>query len=222
MLSANDCAVLFDLDGVIVDTKEAHFASFVQLGKEVGYSISEDLFRSVFGRRNEYIFPFLYGEDLPKERVAWLSQRKEEIFRDMIRGNVQALPGAVELLHALKAAGFHLAIGTSTPRENLEMILASLGVETLFDTKVTSEDVTKGKPDPQVFCLGAERLGVPPAHCVVVEDAVAGVEAALNGGMKALGVTTNHSRESLAEATRVVDSLAEVAPDDFLALCNTK
>ena len=218
MLVATDCAVLFDLDGVIVDTKDAHYESFVLLGKEVSYTIDDEQFRHLFGRRNDDIFPILYQRPLPEEQVRRLADRKEAIFRDLIRGNVTALPGVTTLLPALAAAGFHLAIGTSTPRENVAMVLASLGIAAYFHAIVSAEDVTVGKPDPQVFLLGAERLGIPPAQCVVVEDAVAGVQAALRGGMKALAVTTNHSREDLAIATRVVDSLAEVTPADFLAL----
>ncbi|HEY3379635.1 MAG TPA: HAD-IA family hydrolase [Armatimonadota bacterium] len=218
MISASDCAVIFDLDGVIVDTKAAHKAAFLQLGDEVGYSMTDEQFRHAFGRRNEEIFPYLYGQPLPPERVAWLADRKEAIFRDLVRGKVQALPGVPKLLPALRDAGFHLAIGTSTPRANVDLILDALQIAALFETIVSAENVTKGKPDPQVFCLGAERLGIPPARCVVVEDAIAGVQAARRGGMKALGVTTNHERESLHEANRVVDSLAEVTPTDFLAM----
>ena len=218
MLLADSCAVIFDLDGVIVDSKDAHEAAFIQLGREAGYSISAEQFRDTFGRRNEEIFPLLYGHPLPEERVRWLADRKEAIFRDMVAGQVTPLPGVRELLPALAAAGFHRALGTSTPRANVELILRELDLREYFETIVGSEDVNKGKPDPRVFSLGAERLGIPPALCVVVEDAVAGVAAALNGGMKALAVTTNHSRASLHAAHRVVDSLAEVTPADFLAL----
>jgi len=218
MISAKNCAVLFDLDGVIVDSKEAHREAFIQLGREAGYGISPQQFRDTFGRRNEEIFPLLYGHPLPAERLSWLAERKEAIFRELVGGQVTALPGVPELLAALAAAGFHRALGTSTPRANVELILRELALSDYFETIVSAEDVSKGKPDPQVFCAGAARLGIAPAHCVVVEDAVAGVEAALNGGMKALAVTTNHSRTSLAAAHRVVDSLAEVDAADVLAL----
>lgn len=218
MLSPEQCGVIFDLDGVIVDTKEAHFVSFVQLGTEAGYSISPEQFKHTFGRRNNDIFPILYGHALPPAEIERLSERKEAIFRDRVRGRVSALPGVNTLLPALQAAGFHLAIGTSTPRANVELILSELHFDRYFDAIVSAEEVTCGKPDPQVFLLAAARLQMPPAHCVVIEDAVAGVEAALAGGMKALAVTTNHSRDALSHATRVVDSLAEVAPEDFLAM----
>jgi len=218
MLSPVDCAVLFDLDGVIVDTKSAHFASFAQLGAEVGYAISAEQFKHIFGRHNRDIFPILYGRPLPVEEVDALADRKEALFRDLIRGQVTALPGVAALLPTLCAAGFRLAIGTSTPRANVDLILESLHFFPYFQAIISAENVSIGKPDPQVFLLAAAALDRPPAHCVVVEDAVAGVQAALSGGMHALAVTTNHSRHDLRHAARVVDSLAEVGPEAFLEL----
>lgn len=218
MLTMQDCAVLFDLDGVIVDTKEEHFESFAQLGVEAGYTISEEQFCHVFGWRNDEIFPFLYGESLPEERIRWLADRKEAIFRDLVRDHITALPGVPELIPALHTAGFQLSIGTSTPRDNVDLILAALKLRPYFAAIVTGDDVQKGKPDPEVFLRGAEQLHIPPQQCVVVEDAVAGVQAAINGGMQSLAVTTNHPRQSLCKASRVVDSLAEVSPADIFAL----
>ncbi len=218
MLSPTDCGILFDLDGVIVDTKAAHFASFVKLGEEAGYTISEEQFRHVFGRRNNDIFPLLYGHPLSEEEIDRLSDRKEAIFREIIRGKVAPLPGVCALLPALRDAGFAIALGTSTPRANVDQILGELNLRQYFSGMVTAEDVTIGKPDPQVFLRAAASVHRQPARCVVVEDAVAGVQAALNGGMKALAVTTNHAREALSMAHRVVDSLAEVGPADFLTL----
>jgi beta-phosphoglucomutase len=218
MLVPDQCGVLFDNDGVIVDTAEGHFRSFQKLGEDVGYAISYEVFASLFGRHNRDIFPILIGHDLPADEIEDLSNRKEAIFRDIIRGNIVPLPGVPELLRGLREAGIHVAMGTSTPRENVELILGSLNLMRYFEVIVAAEDVTRGKPDPQVYLLGAQRLGLEPVRCVVVEDAVAGVQAALNGGMKALGVTTNHPRAALAHAHRVVDSLAEVGPADMLAL----
>ncbi|OPZ85865.1 MAG: Phosphorylated carbohydrates phosphatase [bacterium ADurb.Bin429] len=220
MLTPAQCAVLFDNDGVIVDTAEGHYQSFALLGKDEGYTVTREQFAGLFGRHNRDIFPILIGHALPDDEIARLADRKEALFRELVKDSIAALPGVLALLPALKAAGFHVAMGTSTPRANVDLILGALGLAPYFDTIVSAEDVTRGKPDPQVFLLGAERLGIPPARCVVVEDAVAGVQAAKRGGMKALGVTTNHPREALSEADRVVDSLSEVGPADFLALLN--
>lgn len=218
MLSPDQCAVLFDLDGVIVDSKEAHFQAFKQLGEEVGYDFTRETFTHIFGMHNNEIFPILFGGPLPQERIDEFGNRKEAIVREMIRGHVESLPGARALIRALKEDGFHLAIGSSTPLANVELILGELGLREYFQTIISAENVREGKPNPQVFLLGAEALGVPPERCVVIEDAVAGVQAAHNGGMKALAVTTNHSREALSKAERVVDSLEEVGPEELLQL----
>ncbi|MHB0938276.1 MAG: HAD family hydrolase [Armatimonadota bacterium] len=218
MLSAASCAVLFDLDGVIVDSKEAHFLAFQRFGEEAGYDFTRETFTHIFGMHNNEIFPILFGHPLPQAEIDRMAERKEAIVREMIRGHVAALPGAAALVRALRDAGFHLAIGTSTPLANVELILGELGLREFFQTIISAENVKEGKPHPQVFLLGAEALGIPPERCVVVEDAVAGVHAAHNGGMKALAVTTNHSREALGKAERVVDSLEEVGAEDFLRL----
>lgn len=221
MLTPAQCGIIFDNDGVLVNSSEEHYLTFVALGEEAGYTITREQFLHLFGRHNRDIFPILFGHQLPVEEIAALSARKEELFRAMVRGHVRALPGVLALLPALRAAGFHLAVGTSTPRDNLDLILSELGIAADFEAIASAEDVTRGKPDPQVFLIAAERLGIAPAHCVVVEDAVAGVQAACAGGMRALAVTTNHTRAALQQADRVVDSLTEVGPADFLALLQT-
>ncbi len=218
MTMATNMAVIFDMDGVIVDTTESHFKSFVELGEEVGYDMSRDLFKSIFGMHNNDIFPLLFNRQMSHDECNKLSDRKEDVFRDIIRGNVTALPGVLKLIPALKNAGFKVALGTSTAPKNVDLVLNDLDLMQYFDGMATAIDVVKGKPDPQVFLIAAKRIDMDPSRCVVIEDAVAGVQAALSAGMKALGVTVNHSREALSKAHRVVDSLEEVTPDDFINL----
>src|SRR5439155_13625408 len=122
------------------------------------------------------------------------------------------MDGAVELIDALAAAGFLLAVGSSGPPENISLCLAKLGRRANFSAVVTGSDVTRGKPDPQVFELASERLGVPASVCAVVEDAVHGVEAAKRAGMISIGLTGTTDRERLGSADLVVDSLRELSP----------
>ena len=222
MLSPDRCGIIFDLDGVLVNSGEEHYQSFARLGEEAGYTITREQFRGLFGRHNSDIFPIVCGRPLPADEIARLADRKETIFRELLRGRVAALPGVHALLPSLRDVGFHLAIGSSTPRANVEMILNELALIDLLEVIVSAEDVTNGKPDPQVFLLAAQKLGIPAAHCVVVEDAVAGVQAAKSGGMLALAVTTNHPREALKQADYVVESLAELSPMDFIALLSMR
>lgn len=218
MIPVKNMAVIFDMDGVIVDTTEGHYLSFVQMGKEVGYEMSRECFKSIFGMHNNDIFPLLLNRKLEQKECDKFSNRKEELFRNIIRGNITALPGITTLIPSLKNAGFKIALGTSTALENVELVLTDLKLRRYFDGMATAEDVVRGKPDPQVFLMAAQRIGISPSQCVVIEDAVAGIQAALAAGMKAIGVTTNHSREALSKAHRVIDSLEEVTPDDFFEL----
>ena len=164
----------------------------------MGRELSEADFRRTFGMRNDAVLRDLLGE-LPPAEVERLAVRKEELFRRAARGNIVALPGALALLRLLRERGFRLALVSSTPYANIELMLRSLGVEADFDVVVAGEDVTRGKPNPEGFLLAAERLGVKPAECVVIEDAQAGVEAAKRGGMRCVGVCRDRPRERAGE-----------------------
>ncbi len=209
---------IFDLDGVLIDSSALHLASWKQVGAEMGFTMTDEIFWETFGMPNRQILPLLYERPLSAEEIQALSEQKEEAYRALAGGSVAPLPGAVALLHSLKDAGFRVALGSSTPRSNLRVILPALGIEWAFDAVVCGDDVTHGKPDPEVFRTAGERIGVPSERCVVVEDAVVGVQAARGAGMRCLAVTTTHPREKLAEADRVVISLEEVDARDFEAL----
>lgn len=202
--------VIFDLDGVLVDSSEFHFQAWQIWAKRHGTTMTYEFFRETFGMVNDNIIPHLIPRKLTKEELKALSDEKEAIFREVAKGKIKPLKGAVELVRALQAAGYKLAIGSSTPRKNIEVVLESIGLDDAFEVRVAAEDVTKGKPEPEVFLKAASWLGVPPRKCVVIEDAVAGVEAAKRGGMKAIAVTTTHPRERLEHADIVVDSIADV------------
>ncbi|MDH7571729.1 MAG: HAD family phosphatase [Armatimonadota bacterium] len=210
--------VIFDLDGVLIDSSLLHLESWRIVGQERGFEMSEELFWRTFGMPNRQIFALLFGRPLPEEQADELSEYKESVYRKLAAGRLRPLPGAVELLHALRRDGFKVALGSSTPRSNVQVILDTIGIRHCFNAVVTGNDVTHGKPHPEVFLKAAERLQLPPARCVVVEDAVVGVDAARAAGMRCLAVTTTHPREKLAHADRVVDCLTEVSANDLREL----
>jgi beta-phosphoglucomutase len=205
-------AVIFDVDGVLVDSYRAHFASWRQLYGELGHDYSEAAFASDFGRRSADILRRTLGDALSEQQIHALDQRKEALFRDILRREFPAMSGAVELIDALVADGFRLAVGSSAPLENVELSLEELGRAASISAIVAGADVTRGKPDPQVFQLAAQRLGVSPELCAVVEDAVHGIEAAHRAGMVAIALTGTASREQLAEADLIVDHLSQLSP----------
>jgi len=213
----DELAVIFDMDGVLVDSYHAHFKSWQALAAEEGLAISEADFASQFGRTSREIIAVYWGHGSYTEReIAELDDRKEAHFRRVLEADFPVMPGATDLLRSLDDAGFALAVGSSGPPANVELVLDRLGNRSLFRAVVTGRDVTRGKPDPQVFLVAAERLGVPPGRCAVVEDAAPGVEAANAAGMASVGLaSTARTRESLAQADLVVDSLAELSPRLF-------
>jgi beta-phosphoglucomutase family hydrolase len=208
-------AVLWDLDGVLVDTARFHFQAWRQLFDELGRSFGEDEFRRTFGLRNDLIF----REELPDtsaEEMERLSEHKEALFRRFAAGDVAPLPGALELVLSTRAKGRRMALVTSTPRANIVFVLGQAGLAGAFETIVAAEDVSRGKPDPEGYLLAARRLGVPPERCLVIEDAPGGIEAGKRAGMHTLAVTTTHSREELTAADTIVDSLDDAVTTALL------
>jgi beta-phosphoglucomutase len=217
-------AAIWDMDGTLVDTAELHFAAWEDVCRELGRPFSRADFAATFGRRNPEIIRWLFGDNrFDEKEIADLGERKEELYRAAARKRgVVPLPGVGELLDGLQQHGFRQAVGSSAPRGNLDLILAMTGLARYFQAVVSMEDTQRGKPDPQVFQIAAERLGVSPESSVVFEDAVAGVEAAKAGGMKCVAVSFvgHHSPEKLrgAGADLVVPTLEQVSAERVVQL----
>jgi beta-phosphoglucomutase len=216
-------AVIWDMDGTLVDTAELHFAAWTATAKELNLPFTRADFAATFGKRNPEILRQLYGNRFSEDEIAYWGHRKEEHYKSAARRQgVAPLPGVRPLLQSLHDAGFRQAIGSSAPRGNLDLILKLTKLEPFFDALVSMEDTDRGKPDPQVFLVAAKKLGVSPDHCVVIEDAVAGVQAAKAGGMKGIGVdfVGHHGEAALraAGADLVVKTLENVTVDTIRRL----
>ena len=219
----NHLAVIFDVDGVLTDSYVPHYKSWERMFGEIGVEFSDAQFRSTFGRTNRDIFAQLYpGETMTAERIKELGDRKEALYREIINENFTPLPGAAALIDALSAAGFKLGVGSSGPPENVRLTLEKLARSERFDAIVTGADVTHGKPNPEVFLKAAERLGVLPAQCAVIEDAPQGIEAANAAGMTSIAVLGTTTREKLAHAMLVVDGHHELTPARIAELISAR
>jgi beta-phosphoglucomutase len=204
-------AVVWDLDGVIVDSAEAHNESWKRLATEYDLPYDpENDFKRIFGRHSVDIIEHLW-HITSREQAEKLAYAKESYFREAA-AHLTPLPGVVDLVKALDEAGWKQAIGSSAPLANVSLLLSSTGLTDYMQAIATGDDVSRGKPDPQVFLLAFERLGVPPSQGVVIEDAPAGIEAGNRAGAATLGVTTTQTRQTLldAGAGRVVESLTEI------------
>jgi beta-phosphoglucomutase family hydrolase len=213
-------AVIWDMDGVIADTAPYHLNAWQEVFGKRGVKFTEEDFKRNFGRRNDTIVRATLGEEISQSEVDAIAREKEETFRSRAGQKIKTFPGVVELLQSLRKQGFKLAIASSTPIENIRLITGSLGIDNRFQSIVTGQDVTEGKPSPQGFLLAAQRLGVEPRNCIVIEDAVAGVAAAKRAGMRCLAITNTHPRQSLKQADLIVDTLEAVTVNDLEKLLN--
>jgi len=209
--------VIFDMDGVLVDSADAHLESWKLMAEENGLRVTESQVAATFGRQNRDIIPILFGE-VTDSRLKALGDRKEELYRDLVRGRAPVVPGAVRLVRDLADRGAKLAIGSSAPRANLDLVLEEMGLFELFGVVVSGDEVTRGKPDPQVFAMACTRLGLAAARCVVIEDAPAGVTAAKRAGTKGVAVLIHHERSAFDGADLVVERLADLVVDHLYKL----
>ena len=216
-LSDRPWGVIFDMDGVLVDSSRAHLEAWVELGNRHKRQFTQALFERTFGMHNAQILPLWLGPDFSDEHLQLLADEKEVIYRDLARKVIEPLEGAVSLVRELFASGCRLAVGSSGPHANVSLILEILGLRDCFQALSTGDDVSHGKPHPEVFLRAAERLQLPSEQCLVVEDAPQGIEAARAAGMAVVAVTSSRPADQLP-ADLVVDSLAELNTDKLRSL----
>jgi beta-phosphoglucomutase len=221
---AEPWGVIFDMDGVLVDSFQAHFESWQSLANEVGVVYSAEAFHRTFGRTGREIIHEEWGRtDWPLDHVDRLVHRKEVLYRELVEREFPAMDGAAELIENLAAAGCRIAIGSSGPRENVELAIDRLAVGTHLAAWVTGHDVTRGKPDPEVFLKAAERMTLSPDRCIVIEDSPPGIEAARRAEMACVGViSTGHTPADAAGATLAVRSLRELNPENLSSLLTAR
>jgi beta-phosphoglucomutase len=199
--------VIFDLNGTLVDDIGYHFVAWRELAASLGRPLDEATFQSLNGLKNEDIFPRLLGRSVAPQEAAELASQKEERYRALFRPHLAPLRGAEELMARLRADGVRLALASSAPPDNRNMVLDGLRWRASFDVIVEAEHLP-GKPAPDVFLEAARRVGVAPAECLVFEDAVNGVRAAVAAGMQVVGITTN-----VPAATLLAAGAQDVSPD---------
>ena len=212
---------IFDWDGVVIDSHDQHEKAWFRLADELGKPFSSEMFLETFGMRNETILPdcLKWAEPGDDARIQELGDHKEELYREVLRETgIEPLPGVVDLLQQLLDEGVPSAVGSSTSRKNIDTIIEIANLEGKFLAISAAEDVTRGKPEPDVFLTAAQKIEREPASCVVFEDAHVGIEAGNRAGMKVVGVASTHPIESLGEANVAVASLAGFGIDEFRAL----
>jgi beta-phosphoglucomutase family hydrolase len=194
-------AVIFDMDGTLVDNMVFHNQAWVALARKLGLSMTAEDFQTHYaGKKNEEILPMLLGRPLPHDELNLLAEEKEDHYRALYQPHVKLLAGAEAFITRLREARIPTAIATAAPQGNRELVLDGLGIRPLFTRVVGAEEVTRGKPWPDIFLAAARALDVEPSACLAFEDAILGVRSAHDAGMPVVGVTTSTPAEQLREA----------------------
>jgi beta-phosphoglucomutase family hydrolase len=219
LLDPSSIAVLWDMDGVLIDSAELHYQTWKQTLAGYGIPFSRQLFNEFFGMNNEQTLTGVLGRPPEPSFLQEASDKKEDKFRKSIHGQVELYPGVRKLLKELQRVGVRQVIASSAPQENIDAVVNELNMASFFQAIVSGCDLNS-KPDPATFLLASERLGVNPKRCMVIEDALHGIEAALRAGMKCIAVATSHPVVLLSQADLVVESINELNAALILDLIN--
>jgi HAD superfamily hydrolase (TIGR01509 family) len=202
-------AVLFDMNGVIVDDEPLHFLAFQNVLAECGEQLTHDGYKQFFAGRTDIdgFRDYLAAHGLQMD-IDGLMEAKANAYMSLAAGVIQPYPGVVALIHSLAESGVRLALVTSSLRVEAETVLEAFGLQQSFEQVVTADDITRGKPDPEGYLLGAQALYLTPDACLVVEDAPSGVAAAKAAGMRCAVVLNTHTTSELVGADLVLERLA--------------
>ena len=208
---------IFDMDGVLVDNLEHHIRAWQRLGKELSLNLARDDIRRLFGRRNDEILRELIDPALAPDQIVRLGEHKEQLYREIVAPEIQPVRGLFDLLDGLQKSGVRLAVASSACLQNVDLVLDCLKIRHYFDTVVIGADVTRSKPDPEIFLLAARRLGLTADQCVVFEDSASGITAACQAGCACVVLTTTHSEDELRHlpAARFVRDFAGITASNL-------
>ena len=192
-------AVIFDMDGTLVDSMPFHYKSWVAFLEQQGIQLQPEEFEKVSHGTLFDIMPRIFGDHITEEESYRLGMLKEATFRELYKHEIKPIDGLVEWLDTLKQSGLKIGLGTAADMTNADFTLDAIHIRSYFDAIVTSDIVKEGKPSPAIFLKAAELLQVEPAHCLVFEDTRSGIQAARAAGMQVIGITTGMSAEEMQQ-----------------------
>jgi beta-phosphoglucomutase len=207
--------LIWDMDGVLIDSGEAHYVAWKTLFDELGMPLTAEQVSRTLGMSNMPILRMWLGADTPVQTLTDVANRKEAHFRSLVGEHVRVLPGVLHWLARARERGYRQAVASSAPMANIVAILEALGIGDAFDVLISGASLPASKPDPAIFVQAARGLGCEPSQCVVLEDSTVGIEAAVRAGMPCVAVTNTRPARELVAASLIVDSLADLPDDVF-------
>ncbi|WP_316840205.1 HAD family phosphatase [Pedobacter gandavensis] len=214
-----EIAVIFDMDGVICHTNPYHSLAFRDFFAVRNLAPTEAEFaQHMFGKSNSYIFNHFFNRPIVGAELLELEEEKEGLFRKIYKDHIEPIAGILEFISDLDQHGVKLGVATSAPYANLDLILSEVDIRNKLGSIMASEDVKKHKPDPEVYLTSAKNLGVSPDQCLVFEDSYSGISAALNAGMRVVGVLTSHTIEELPKCDLYINDYQELSYNKIIDL----
>ena len=206
-------AVIFDMDGVIVDNMEYHKRAWGVFLEKYAPDIELEEFSRHFGKVNKDLLKIVFKREITAEEESRFGEEKEAIYREIYADHIAPTPGLPGFLDSLKENSIKTAVATAAPRINMDFVFEKTGLRAYFDVLIDATEVTRGKPDPEIYLKAAQRLVCLPDSCLVFEDSFPGVQAARRAGMKVIALATSHPAESLKGAERVIKDFTEISLD---------
>lgn len=204
-------AVIFDMDGVVVNSMQADYHAWEKIFKENSIAFSNDVFKSFLGMKSRDIIKRLVKKEATDEEAISLEKKKEAYFLDCAKQELTEITGVTDLLKELQKQNIPTALATGGTQGKADFVLATLGLKNYFTAITTADNVSEAKPNPEIFLKSAQKLTVAPNDCVVIEDAQNGIQAAKAAGMKVIGITTTHTQEELSNADKVIDNYSQLS-----------
>lgn len=203
--------IAFDLDGTLVDNNLYHIESWKVFYKKRGWELTNELYNQHFnGKTNKDVLEFIYGSELSNDLITQLTNEKESLYREIYASKIKPIAGLINLLDMLKTDNIEMVMATSGIPDNIEFLFNHIPIKHYFKDVLNFTHIKKGKPDPEIYLLAAEKLNVPPSNCIAFEDALAGIESARSAGFKVIAITTTHKKEELKLADMVIDNYTQI------------
>lgn len=200
-------AVIFDLDGTLLDNNSFHLKSWIEYLKNIGRNISEKEYnKNINGRTNKDVIEYIYDRKMSSEEILKYSLEKEALYRKVYQPFIEPVTGLIEFLEILNKKNIPMAIATSGIQPNIDFMFQHVPIEKYFKIVINSSHITKGKPDPEIYLKVASLLNISPQNCLVFEDAVVGIKSAKDAGMKVIAVATTQTIEELSIADMIVNN----------------
>jgi beta-phosphoglucomutase len=203
-------AVIFDMDGVIVDNMEYHKKAWKIFLKKYAPDIDVEEFSEHFGKVNKDLLKIVFQREISDEEESRFGEEKEALYREIYAEDVAPTGGLVDFLQELKENSVKTAVASAAPKVNVDFVFEKTGLRQYFDVSIDATDVTRGKPDPEIYLKAAEKLNCLPEACLVFEDSMPGIQAGRNAGMRVIGVATSHPADKLKDTEFVIRDFTEI------------